>query len=435
MKCTTRWLLGWLALLTAMHGAAQSVLDIEITGGTEAALPIAIVPFGWQGEGPSAPQSVAEIIVSDLQRSGQFEPLPIADLVARPEQGKDIRFQDWRLSGVDNVVVGQVRTMGPDEYAVQFQLFDVVRGKQLAGYSLPAGRSELRAVAHYISDLIFEKLTGVRGAFGTRIAYVVVEGSVEARRYRLLVAHSDGHSPQTVLESQRPIMSPAWSPDGRQLAYVSFEKGPGHIYIQTLESGRRLAVSTHKGINGAPAWGPQGRRLALTLSRDGNPEIYLFDITSKRLTRLTHNVGIDTEPAWMPDGESLLFTSDRAGSPQIYEVAVRGGMPQRITFEGAYNARPSISADGLNVAMVHGDGRRSRIAVLNRQTGGLRVLSDGRLDESPSFAPNGAMILYATRRQGRGALAGVSIDGRVRQSLRVDVGEVREPAWSPFVSR
>ena len=430
----TPWLLGWLALAAA-QSAAQSVLDIEITGGTEAALPIAIVPFGWDGEGQAAPEAIADIVVSDLRRSGQFEPLPTADLVARPERGEDIRFQDWRLLGVDSVVVGQVRAAGSEGYTVQFQLFDVVRGKQLAGYSFPAKRSELRSIAHYISDLIFEKLTGVRGAFGAQIAYVEVKGDVSARRYALIVAHSDGRNPKTVLASARPIMSPAWSPDGRRLAYVSFENGAGHIYIQTLESGERLAVSTHKGINGAPAWGPQGQRLALTLSRDGNPEIYLFHLATKRLTRLTRNIGIDTEPAWMPDGESLLFTSDRAGSPQLYEVAVRGGTPRRITFEGAYNARAAISADGRYVAMAHGDGRRSRIAVLNRETGGLRVLSDGQLDESPSFAPNGAMILYATRSRGRGALAGVSIDGRVRQRLRVDVGEVREPAWSPFAQR
>ncbi|MGB0722356.1 MAG: Tol-Pal system beta propeller repeat protein TolB [Gammaproteobacteria bacterium] len=417
---------------------ARAVMTIDITQGVEGALPIAVVPFGWEGKGDAAPEPVGRIVAADLYRSGLFAPIGEGNLVSRPTRGEDVNFQDWRVLGVDNLIVGLVRENGPGSYEIRFQLFDVLKGQQLAGYSFPAGAGELRAVAHHIADLIYEKLTGVRGAFSTRIAYVVAEESAVAGgkttgRYSLIVADSDGHGQQTVLESSEPLMSPAWSPDASRLAYVSFEKGQSEIYVQELATGRREAVATYPGINGAPAWSPDGSKLALTLSKDGNPEIYVLDRPSKRLTRITNSRSIDTEPTWSPDGRTLAFTSDRGGKPQIYRVSANGGRPERLTFDGEYNSRPVFAPDGRRIVMVHGNKGRYRIGVLDLESGYLRELSDGRLDESPSFAPNGAMVLYATRAGASGVLAGVSIDGSVKQRLRLDAGDVREPAWSPFL--
>mgnify|MGYP001813750867 FL=1 len=418
-------------VLLLQSGLAHAGLTIEITQGVEGAVPIAIVPFGWSGAG-AAPENLAAIISSDLSRSGRFDPLPDRDLVAHPTDAAMVKFQNWRMLSVDNLVIGQVSQTSTGQYSVRFELFDVYRGKQIIGYSFPAGSQDLRRVAHHISDLIYEKLTGEKGAFNTQIAYVTTTGSGKGKTYTLLVADSDGYSPQTILRSTQPLMSPAWSADGRQIAYVTFENKAAEIYLQDVASGSRRKVASFPGVNGAPSWSPDGRRLALTLSQDGNPEIYIMEVASRALKRLTTNPAIDTEPAWAPDGKSLVFTSDRGGSPQLYRIASWGGQPQRLTFEGKYNAGADISPDGSKIAMVHGNNGSYRIAVLDLKSGVTRVLTDGRLDESPSFAPNGSMIIYATDAGNRGVMAAVSVDGRFRQRLSIQAGDVREPVWSPF---
>jgi TolB protein len=416
-----------------LSASAQAILNIEITQGVVGAAPIAIIPFAWGGEG-QALQDMAEIIASDLARSGQFEPLPREDLISQPKNRADIRFQNWKALGVDNLVIGEVRMTEPGRFAVQFELFDVFKGDQMVGYSFPAKEANLRQTAHRISDIIYESITGKRGAFHTRIAYVsAIKSPGSPTKYVLQQAESDGHNPMTILTSKEPLMSPSWSSDGRQVAYVSFENKAAAIYIQEVSSGARQKVSAAPGINGAPVWSPDGKRLALTLSEKGSPDIFLLDIATRKLRQLTFNTAIDTEPTWTPDGTSILFTSDRSGSAQIYEVASEGGRPKRLTFEGSYNANASVSPDGRQIAMVHKDRSSFRIAVLDRSNGLLRVLTDGSLDESPSFAPNGSMILYATTVGGRGILAAVSADGRMKQRIRLSEGDVREPAWSPFL--
>jgi TolB protein len=418
------------ALLLAGLQDAAAVLTIRITQGAEGAQPIAIVPFA---EEAPLPEDMAEIVSADLARTGRFAPVPRSDLPARPADAAQVDFRDWRKLGAENLVVGRVRPQGAGQYGVEFQLLDVFKGQQLAGYTIPARSDSLRRVAHKIADLIYEKLTGERGAFATRVAYVTESrGAGNSRRYALEVADSDGFNPHNVLESSQPIISPAWAPDGRRLAYVSFEDGRSTVYVQDLASGRRERVAAFEGINSAPAWSPDGSQLALTLSRDGNPDIYILDLASREVRRLTDNPAIDTEAAWAPDGKSLIFTSDRGGRPQIYRVSSSGGAARRITFEGDYNARPAYSPDGKRIAMIHGSGGSYRIALLDTETNALRVLTETRLDESPSFSPNGAMVIYASTDSRGGSLEAVSVDGRVRQRLSVPSGKVREPAWSPF---
>jgi len=408
-------------------------LQIVISRGVEKAVPVAIVPFGFSGEG-SAPTDVAAIVAANLERSGRFSALPRADMLQRPTSGTEVDFRSWRMVGVEVVVVGQLIATGPGQYAIQFQVFDALRGEQLLGYRLPSSEAALRVSSHRVSDLIYEQLTGVPGIFTTRIAYVSVSGERDGqRRFRLIVADADGENPRTLAESSQPIMSPAWSPDGRRIAYVSFENRVAEIYVQTLRTGDRQRVSARPGVNSAPAWSPDGRRLALTLSREGNLDIYTLDIAGQVLTRITDWASIETEPVWTADGRTLYFTSDRGGGPQIYRVGSDGGRPERVTFEGRYNARPRLSPDGRQLAVVHNDRGNYRIATIDIARGHLQVLTDGRNDESPSFAPNGEMLIYATRVGNKGVLATVSADGRVRQQLSSGDEDVREPAWSPFL--
>jgi len=420
-----------LLLLLFITGQAHSALTIEITQGVEGAVPIAVVPFGWTG-GAAAPENLSAIIGADLDRSGRFESLPDRDLVAHPTEATQVQFHNWRMVNVDYLVIGKITPTGAGSYDVQFQLFDVFRGKQLIGYSFPTAQGDLRRVAHHISDLIYKEITGERGAFNTQVAYVTSSGSGNKKTYTLLVADSDGYNPQTILTSQQPLMSPSWSPDARRVAYVTFENKTAEIYTQEVGTGARRKLASFKGINGAPAWSPDGRQMALTLSRDGNPEIYVMDVGSGNLRRLTNSASIDTEPAWMPDGRSIVFTSDRGGSAQLYRIPAAGGTAQRLTFEGNYNAGADISPDGSKIALVHGEGGRYRIAVYDLETRRMRVLTDGSLDESPSFAPNGSMIIYATDAGNREVLSAVSVDGRFKQRLSLQAGNVREPVWSPF---
>ncbi len=422
-------------VLFVFQSTASAALTIEITKGKTGGLPIAIVPFGWQGAAMKPPQDVAAIVSADLERSGRFDPLSKRDLLARPHEGSQINFRDWRLVGAPSLVVGKVSSEG-DMYKVQFQLFDVYREKQQTGYTFKVKKKELRKIAHRISDIVYETLTGEKGAFSTRIAYITSKlwRTNNVRYYALYVADIDGHNAQLVLRSREPIMSPAWSPDGRKLAYVSFEQRRPVIIVQDIFTAQRERISAFKGINGAPAWSPDGKRMAMSLSKDGNSEIYVMHIASGRLKRLTYHQSIDTEPAWSPDGEHLVFTSDRGSKPQIYKISANGGKPKRLTFEGRYNARPSYSPDGKRITFINGDGGRFRVAILELKTGIMQILTDSRLDESPSFAPNGSMVIYATEYLDRGVLAAVSVDGRVQQRIALDEdGDAREPAWGPLL--
>lgn len=425
----------WSLLLLALN--VHAVLDIEITEGEEGALPIAIAPFAWSGSSPLS-EDLAAIVSADLHRSGRFAPLAREALPAHPAEAKDIQFAQWRAKKIENLVIGKVIASG-NQYQVQFQLFDAVRGTQLIGYTIPTAPNQLRRTAHRISDLIYEKIIGQRGAFSTYVSYVTVEQDAQGkRRYRLSVADADGFNEQNILTSKQPLMSPAWAGDAKRLAYVSFEMGRSFIYVQNIASGKRELIAQYSGLNSAPAWAPGGQRLAMTLSHEGNAEIYILDLNSKQLTRVTRNPAIDTEPSWSPDGQTLVFTSDRGGRPQIYQLAINAdgtvGREKRITFTGDYNARASFSPDGRRLTMVHGNGGYYRIGVQDLATGKVRVLTSTRLDESPSFAPNGSMIIYATETAGRGVLEAVSVDGRGHQRLGVRQGDVREPAWSPYIS-
>jgi len=423
----------WALCLSAMP-SAWAQLRIEISQGVEKAVPVAVVPFGWaEGQG-SAPIDVAEVVAGDLARTGRFAPIPADDMLQKPTTGADVDFQDWRILDTEVVVVGTLAETGPDQFTIQFQVFDVFRGEQLLGYRQPSSRAGLRRASHRVADLIYEELTGVKGIFTTRIAYVSVTGELEARVFRMIVADADGENAKVLVESAEPLMSPAWSPDGRKLAYVSFENNNSEIFVQSLRSGARQQVSARAGVNSAPAWSPDGRKLALTLSKpDGNLDIYALDMTNQVLTRLTERASIDTEPAWSNDGETIFFTSDRAGGPQVYHVPAAGGeAPQRVTFEGSYNARPRVGPDGKQLAVVHNDRGNYRIAVVDVKRGFTQVLTEGRLDESPSFAPNGETLIYATREGQRDVLAMVSADGRIHQRISSVQGDVREPVWSPF---
>ena len=345
----------------------------------------------------------------------------------------DIDFDDWSILAVEAVVIGKITQTGANAYSVQFQAFDVFNRRQLVGYRMPASRDTMRRVAHRAADMIYEKLTGIPGVFGTKVAYVRATGREEDRNYSLVVSDMDGENQFIIMESTDPIMSPAWSPDSRQLAYVSFEDDVSTIFVQTLRTGNRIKVSSRAGINGAPAFSPDGRKLVLTLGGlDGNLDIHVLNLRNRNLTRLTTNRSIDTEGTWSPDGQTIYFTSDRGGSPQVYRVSVDGGRPQRVTFEGSYNARPRLSPDGKRLALVTLDRGNYRIGVLDLDDGDLLVLSTGRQDESPSFAPNSDSLIYATRQGRDGVLEMVSADGLVRQRLGSGNGDIREPVWSPF---
>ena len=417
-----------------MTQAAQADLQIEIISGNASALPIAIVPFQWEGATPQPATSMDEIISGDLYRSGLFEPMDTADMMEKPADEESIRFGTWRLLKVDYIVIGSVRTpLDGRGYELVYQLFDVHTQERLLSQITTVGPGDLRYGAHRVSDAIYEALTGVPGAFATRIAYITATGLGSELHYELIVSDADGFGPQSVVGSPEPLLSPAWSSDGKKLAYVSFEKGNSAIYMQDVATGSRELISGGKGINGAPSFSPDGSRMAMALSRSGNPEIYVREMSTGRLTQLTQHWAIDTEPVWAPDGKYIYFTSDRGGKPQIYRVAPSGGNPERVTLEGDYNARASIAPDGRRIAVAHGRGNEYRIAIWDIETERFTVLTPGVLDESPSFAPNGSMVLYATREGTRGVLSAVSADGSVRQRLILSEGDVREPAWSPVI--
>jgi len=413
--------------------AARAELQIEVTSGVQDPVPIAIVPFGHAGAAQSE-LDVADVVQHDLEGSGRFRALPRERMPATPTRSAEVSSPSWKAVGSDYVVVGRTTALDNGSLAVDFELVNTLTGTKLAGQRFTGAPGAMRNAAHRVSDVIYQKILGVRGAFATRIAYVAVQGEPPAQHYQLIVADADGANQHMILESRFPLMSPAWSPDGQWLAYVSFETKHAAVYVQLVRTGERRQVSARAGVNGAPAWSPDSHKLALTLGGSaGNPDIYILDLATQDLTRITDDPAIDTEPEWAPDGKSLFFTSDRAGSPQIYQIGVNaGGHPKRLTFSGNYNARPRISPDGSQLAMVTLDNGNYRIALQDLARGSVRVLSHGHLDESPSFAPNGATLIYSEREGGRGSLATVATDGLTGLRLKASQGEVREPAWGPF---
>ncbi|MGG5872562.1 Tol-Pal system beta propeller repeat protein TolB [Pseudomonas peli] len=421
--------------LTLMVGTVQAADPLVISSGTDRATPIAVVPFGWQG-GNVLPEDMAEIIGNDLRNSGVFEPIPRQNMISLPTQATEVIYRDWQALGAQYVLVGSI-VPNAGRLQIQFALFNVTTQQQVMTGSVGGGVDQLRDMAHHIADQSYEKLTGVKGAFSTRMLYVTAERfSVSNTRYTLQRSDYDGARAVTLLQSREPILSPSFAPDGKRIAYVSFEQKRPRIFVQHIDTGRREQITNFEGLNGAPAWSPDGNRLAFVLSRDGNPEIYVMDMGSRQLRRVTTQPSIDTEPFWGKDGQTLYFTSDRSGKPQIYKTNINGGSAERVTFIGNYNANPKLSADEKTLVMIHRqDGYTVfKVAAQDLQRGNLRILSDTSLDESPTVAPNGTMVIYATRQQGRGVLVLASTNGRVRLPLPTAQGEVREPSWSPYLN-
>ena len=410
---------------------ANAELNIEITQGVDNPTTLAAVPFHWAGVSP-LPEDIAKVVDADLYRSGQFKTLDRTKMLSLPYRAPK-SFRDWRVLGQEYLLIGEVSGQPDGSYKVRYELFDVFKRGRVLAETITVGRNQLRAAAHRISDKIYEQLTGVRGAFSTRIMYVTANRGVDGKdRFELQVADADGYNPQTIFDSKQPVLSPDWSPDGKRVAYVSFKTGRPAIYIQDLRSGRQEQLTAFRGLNSAPSWSPDGKRMAMTLSKDGNPEIYVMELATRKLTRVTNHFGIDTEASWGADGQSLIFTSSRGGKPQIYQVNLATKAVKRLTFKGDYNARGRLSKDGRYLVMVHRRHGVFHIAVQDLKKQDLRVLTRTKLDESPSIAPNGSMLIYATNVRGKGILAAVSVDGRVKIQLPSSYGHVREPSWSPY---
>ncbi len=416
--------------LSWLSPVAAAPLELILTQGVSSALPIAIVPFeGQYGDDAS---TVAGVIQADLRNSGRFKPLATGEMPAQPVSASNVQQDAWRKAGVESVVVGSVNQTGGSA-TVRFALVDVINTNRiLAEQSFTVPSNQLRRLSHHIADIIYQKLTGVRGVFSTRIAYVTVHRQKGQRpRYQLEIADADGYNPRTILTSHEPIMSPSWSNDGKRIAYVSFEGRRAQIMISDIASGNRQKITEYPGINGAPAWSPDNTRLALVLSKDGSPKIYLLNLANNQLSQLTQGRSIDTEPTWAPDGRSLFFTSDRGGAPQIYRVTLAGGQPERVTYSGDYNARPNVTRDGKRLVMLHRSQGMYTIATQDMGTGNVQILTRSGRDDSPSIAPNGMMVLYG-QENGRD-LRVVSIDKRIQLTLPARDGRVQDPSWSPFL--
>lgn len=430
MKLMIRFLLFSL-LFSGMALQARAELVIEITQGKQSAIPMAVVPFKWKGDA-ALPENVAQIVANDLGRSGYFKSLPQTEMLSLPNSEEEIFYRDWELMKQDYLVVGDINDDGRGGYEINFKLIDVNTRTALMNQKLTGGASALRDIAHFMSDRIFAALTGLPGAFSTKLVYVTTNR--ERTQFNLNYADADGAREQKIFSSKQPIISPSWSADGKKIAYASFENGRSEIFIQEIASGKREKIASFKGSNSAPAFSPDGKQMAMVLSRSGNPDIYVMDLDTRKLKRITKHYGIDTEPQWMPDGKSLIFTSGRIGNPQIYKVSLDDLKPKRITFEGNYNARARITPDGRKMVMVHRNHGSFHIATQNMETGVVQILSsETQMDESPSVAPNGSMVVYAASMGDRSILAAVSLDGEVKFRLPSKYGDVREPAWSPLL--
>nr|WP_221740648.1 Tol-Pal system beta propeller repeat protein TolB [Pseudomonas luteola] len=416
-------------------GAAHAADPLVVSSGNDKAIPIAVVPFGWQG-GQPLPDDMANIIGNDLRNSGSFAPIDRQNMLSLPTQAGEVSYKDWQALGVSYVLIGNIVPSG-GRLQIQYALFNIATQQQVMTGSVGGGTDQLRDMAHYISDQSFEKLTGIKGAFSTKLLYVTAERfSQNNTRYTLQRADYDGARSVTLLQSREPILSPRFAPDGKRIAYVSFEQQRPRIFLQYVDTGRREQLTNFEGLNGAPAFSPDGNRLAFVLSRDGNPEIYVMDLNSRQIRRVTNDSAIDTEPFWGRDGQTIYFTSDRSGKPQIYKTNVSGGGAERVTFVGNYNANPKLSADEKTLVMVHRQEgfTNFQIGAQDLQRGSVRVLSNTSLNDSPTVAPNGTMVIYASRQQDRGVLMLVSINGRVRITLPTTQGDVREPSWSPYLN-
>lgn len=411
-------------LFLLVPGMVQAALEIQVTGGASNRIPIALIPFNSPVDGPGP--ALTDIIGQDLHRSGQIR-LVETEGSQLPHEPAQIDYRVWRGKGAEAIVIGQVVRMSASRYEIRFRMMDAASQTQLAGISMNVGIDQWRAAAHKIADVIYEKLTGVPGIFNTRIAYVNKRG----KQFELKVADADGQNPQTIVRSYEPIISPAFSPEGGRIAYVSFEDKKPVVYVQSLRDGSRRAVAAFKGSNSAPAWSPDGTRLAVTLTKDQGSQLYVLNVNGGGLSRLTSGGAIDTEPAWSPDGQWIYFTSDRGGSPQIYRMSADGGEVKRMTFDGAYNVSPAISPDGKYLAYIQREAGRFRVVLQDIANTQTRVLTDSAHDESPSFAPNGKLLLYATLYGGRGVLGTVTVDGRTQTRLTESGSDAREPVWGP----
>ncbi len=428
----------WIIALLLVSSWVQAELTIEVTQGQDNPVTIAVVPFS--NSGVEVTEDLTAIVSADLYRSGRFSPLSVFDMLSQPHNPNEVFYNEWRAVSSDYVLIGRIAPDGFGRIRVNVELFDVLRQSMIMEFASNGGVLEQRDMAHAISDAVFAKLTGMPGAFSTKIAYVSGKNDFSGNgvnyNNRLMIADVDGARERMLLESEQPILSPSWSPDAKKIAYVSFESGDPSIYIYDLATNVRQKITSFSGLNSAPAWSPDGKSLAMVLSKSGNPDIYVLDLESRKLRQLTRHYGIDTEPSWLPDGSALVFTSDRAGQPQIYQVDINSGYEERLTFDGNYNARARVLLDGSGIVLIHrSEGYKDfHIALQNIARGTIKVLTETVLDESPTVAPNGSTVLYATRNNGKGILAAVSVDGNVKYNIPSNSRDVREPAWSPYIA-